>query len=152
MPNDEWRTPPNILEAARDVMGGIHFDPYSSKRANKFVKATHYNTLEDPLTWWSTHKVWCNPPYSRGNIGPAVQGFIEHVEEGIILLNADTRTEWFKSLSRDCDARLFTGALAFIDPETGKPKAGNRIGQVLFYRGMKPSTFYLRFVKEGCFE
>jgi len=76
---------------------------------------------------------------------------IEKVTEGIILLNADTRTLWFYRLSQKCDARMFTGALAFIDPETMKPKCGNRIGQVLFYVGPNVELFYSRFEKEGCF-
>lgn len=33
---DEWGTPPHIIAAAREVMGGIDFDPYSNDKAQEY--------------------------------------------------------------------------------------------------------------------
>jgi ParB family chromosome partitioning protein len=61
----EWGTPAYIVEAAREVMGSIDFDPASSVLFNKTVKADKYLTRGDDglsTTWYG--RVWMNPPYS----------------------------------------------------------------------------------------
>lgn len=46
---DYW-TPPEIIEAARDVMHGIELDPATSKAANRIIKAERIFTRPDFVT------------------------------------------------------------------------------------------------------
>ena len=47
MRRNEWFSPPEIVEAARIVMGGIDLDPASCEVANAIVKATHFFSIRD---------------------------------------------------------------------------------------------------------
>ncbi len=68
--SNEWFTPKEYVEAAREVMGGIDLDPASCEEANKTVKATRFFTKDlDGLNgpnWWTEDKkpsrVFLNPP------------------------------------------------------------------------------------------
>ena len=70
--NDEWYTPPEYIDAARDVLGGIDLDPASSDIANDTVKADEYYTVDDdgltrvrPAGSWRGGDRRMNLPYSR---------------------------------------------------------------------------------------
>jgi hypothetical protein len=105
----QWYTPPEIVEFARFVLGSIELDPASHEVANQIVKAdrifdgTESNGLCTP---WSAKTVFCNPPYSKKDGGPAglwvrkaVYGFMEEqFESGILLVNATTDRTWFRAL------------------------------------------------------
>ncbi len=63
----EYYTPPEIVEAARRVMGGIDLDPASSRLANMRIKASkiftrHSNGLKRQ---WKG-RVWMNHPFHAG--------------------------------------------------------------------------------------
>ena len=61
----EWFTPPDIIEAARECMGGIDLDPASCKAANDLVvkSARFYCEADDSLARsWDARSVWLNPP------------------------------------------------------------------------------------------
>ncbi len=157
MPNDEWRTPPEILSTARRVVGDPRwplFDPYSSDKANEAVRAGTYRTKDNPVTEedWFRSGVWCNPPYSRGMIKPSVMSWMRHTHtDSFLLINADTRTSYFRELSKcPFTFRMFCGPIAFLDVD-GKPQRGNPIGQALFYRGDDPQRFFRLFAVERGF-
>jgi len=59
----EHFSPPEIVAAARKVMGGIDLDPASCPLANKLVRARKYYTRKDDgfARPWSG-RVWLNPP------------------------------------------------------------------------------------------
>lgn len=64
--SNEHYTPPEIVEAARALMGGIDLDPFSCAEANKVVKATAFLS-EGGYTWsyaqgTKARRVFCNPP------------------------------------------------------------------------------------------
>ena len=44
--NNEWFTPPNIIEAARRTIGRIDLDPASNEQAQQWIQATQYYTKE----------------------------------------------------------------------------------------------------------
>jgi ParB family chromosome partitioning protein len=111
--DDEWYTRHQIIEAVRAVLGKIDLDPASCEAANAVVRATRYFTIDDDgLSQRWAGKVWLNPPYSRGKIGPFVDKIIKHVQDGsvshaIVLVNSDTSTQWFSKLYRHADSVCF---------------------------------------------
>lgn len=61
--NNDWFTPPQYLDAAREVMGGIDLDPATHLTAQKVVQASTFYTKEDDGLSKEWHgRVWLNPP------------------------------------------------------------------------------------------
>jgi phage N-6-adenine-methyltransferase len=144
--NNEWYTPAEYIDAAYEVMGEIHLDPASSARANEIVEANEYfdaerNGLEQP--WGGC--VWMNPPYAAELIGKFCAKFAHHVrsgeiEQGIVLVNNATETEWFSTLVGVCTAVVFPrGRVRFWQPSgvLGAPLQG----QAVLYAGSNGEKF-----------
>jgi hypothetical protein len=146
--SDAWYTPEPYVEAARAVMGGIDFDPFSSARANELIRAQRYLDAEHCAfsnPWRRTKReaplrVWMNPPYSSGIVGKAVERFLEqwhagNIAQGLVLTNNATDTRWFAALRGRCAGVCFTDhRIAFESPD-GKRVSGNTRGQAFFYFG-----------------
>lgn len=65
--SDEWRTPDKLFNACSDHYGPFDLDVAAAKwnaRCEKYF-TKRQNGLHQP---WRG-RVWCNPPYSRGNLG-----------------------------------------------------------------------------------
>jgi phage N-6-adenine-methyltransferase len=81
------------------------------------------------------HYVWCNPPYS--DIMPWVKkASVESRLNGVgvvMLVMADTSVGWYAEAIRSCQEVRFIigGRISFLDPDTGKPVAGNNKGSKL---------------------
>jgi ParB family chromosome partitioning protein len=103
---NEWYSPPEVIEAARQAMGGIDLDPASCAVANQIVQADRFYSLkEDGLRQPWFGRVWLNPPYAK--LAPRfVSRFAEQfragaVQQGVLLLGTHHETtDWFRALSR----------------------------------------------------
>jgi phage N-6-adenine-methyltransferase len=152
--NNEWYSPPEILDAARRVLGGFDLDPASSAIANERVKAGTFFSVENNalIQPWPVCRIWMNPPYSQPLIGQFAARFAAEVARGstgIVLVNNATDTAWFQTLAAACSAIcLPRGRIRFIDPE-GKYGASPLQGQAILYAGSDTSAFLSEFRSVG---
>jgi phage N-6-adenine-methyltransferase len=145
--NNEWYTPAEFIEAAREVMGAIDLDPASSDVANQFVEATTYYTAkENGLDKEWAGRVWMNPPYSDDLVGRFIEKLLAHygnrdITQAIVLVNNATETAWSQSLAAiarvKCEPK---GRIKYLD-DTGKPANTPLQGQQFFYLGNQADTF-----------
>ena len=151
---NEWYTPPEFIEAARKVMGGIDLDPASSEIANRIVQAKYYFTKEEDgleKVWYGN--VFMNPPYASELIKQFAEKFSTHVidgsiSQGIVLVNNATETLWFREIIDCASAVVFTtGRVKFLDPQ-GNPGAPLQ-GQAIIYCGTNEIEFLEQFSKFG---
>lgn len=156
---DSWFTPPEYLDSARMVMGGIDLDPFTSEKANEIVGARHILTIGKSAfeNSWKLDKnirVFMNPPYSAGLCGRAINRFIDQFEaknfaEGIVLVNNATDTRWFGAIIKHCNAICFTDHRISFWNADRKNVSGNTRGQAFFYFGKKLVKFKKIFEKHG---
>jgi hypothetical protein len=143
---NEWFTPEQYIEAARDVLGAIDLDPASHPKAQEWIKADRYFTrAEDGLAQEWHGRVWLNPPYARLEIVPFIDkllGEIElgHVSAAILLTHNYTDTDWFHRAMTVSQKICFTrGRVRFVD-DIGDPCAPTQ-GQAFFYYGPEALHF-----------
>lgn len=126
----EHYTPENILEAAREVLGGIDLDPASCEEANARVKAVRFFDQEDDglsREWLGT--IWLNPPFGklkdadgkeRSSQGVWSRKLRDEVESGrieaaIFLCNAAVGNLWFWQMM-ETQPVCFTRRIRFHEP------------------------------------
>lgn len=161
MSYDLWLTPPDILDRVRTVFNGsIDFDPASNFIAQEYVRAYQFCVaptyahdefndhsigferwqgqyiVDGLVTPWAKN-VFCNPPYSAGNIDRFVDkgiaelarrnvnirnGHNAHtIDQMIFLVNSATDCKWYHKLLNNCDtALLWRGRIKFWKIENGK--------------------------------
>lgn len=148
--NNEWYTPSQYIEAAREVMGTIDLDPASNALANETVKAKTYYTAEDDglqKEWYGN--IWLNPPYISGMI----EQFAQKVEQkefaqGIVMVNNATETSWFYKIVSVASAIVFpTHRIRFVSPDGEKNTPLQ--GQAILYIGDNPERFLKVFSAFG---
>lgn len=150
---NEWYTPPEIIEAAREVMGVIDLDPASCQTAQANVKAKRFYTADDDgLSKKWTGNVWLNPPYSKDLIGAFAAKVVAEagrVRQAIVLVNNATDTAWFHDLASVASAVCFLrGRVKFLD-KTGKPANTPVQGQAIVYVGTNVEQFRQSFSAFG---
>lgn len=89
MKNDEWLTPPHIVEA----LGPFDLDPCSPINRPWDTAAQHYTILDDGLSKPWHGRVWCNPPYGQ-ETGTWLERMARH-GRGTALIFARTETAMF---------------------------------------------------------
>lgn len=157
-PNDEYYTPPEYLDAVREVFGsGIDLDPASCAFANQTVKAARFFTKDDNgLAQPWKGRVYNNPPYSKiggsSQAGFWFQKLLDEyragaVMEEIFLCNVATGAQWFRP--------LFQAALCFVSPRIafldaqGVPQKSPRYDNVFAYLGTRRDVFEAVFSRFG---
>lgn len=150
--NNEWYTPSEYIEAARQAMGSIDLDPASSDMAQRTVRAATYYTTESnglDKTW--SGNIWMNPPYASDLIGKFISKLSEerqNYNQAVVLVNNATETEWFRMLISEASAVCFPkGRVRFYMPDgkTGAPLQG----QAVVYIGDRTDSFFEAFSRIG---
>lgn len=151
---NEWYTPAEFIDAARDVLGAIDLDPASSEIAQRTVCACNFFTEDDDgLSHEWMGRVWLNPPYAQPHIANFVRKMVEqrlagNITAGILLTHNYTDTTWFQSAASAADAICFTrGRIRFVDASGGL--AAPTQGQAFFYFGADVDRFASRFASIG---
>lgn len=150
---NEWYTPPEIIERARRTMGGIDLDPASCEFAQQNVQAKRFYTLEEDglgekKRWGG--RVWMNPPYSRDLCRRFAEKLLlhwqcEHIAQACVLVNNATETSWMQLLLRQCTAVCFpAGRIQFLNRE-GKSANSPLQGQTMIYFGSEVAAFAQEF-------
>lgn len=152
---NEWYTPVEYIDAAREVLGSIDVDPASSDIANERVKAASYFTKDDNGLAHEWHgNVWMNPPYAQPLIAQFCEKVVEEFEAGrvtaaIVLVNNATETRWFQGMTGSATAISYpAGRIRFIDPN-GAPSGAPLQGQSFIYFGNESQTFLHVFRQFG---
>jgi DNA N-6-adenine-methyltransferase (Dam) len=80
---NEWFTPVEYLELARQVLGEIDLDPASNAKAQQRVQAKKFFTKKDNgLKQEWRGNVYINPPYATGLIKKFVDKLVEEIAAG----------------------------------------------------------------------
>lgn len=143
---NEWYTPEQHIEFARQVLGTIDLDPASSHVANQTVKAERFFSQEtNGLEKEWAGNVWLNPPYAQPAIAQFADKMVAEWQSGrvaaaIVLTHNYTDTAWFQTLARAAAAICFTrGRVRFVSP-AGELAAPTQ-GQAFFYFGPETDIF-----------
>jgi phage N-6-adenine-methyltransferase len=152
--NNEWHSPGDIVESARDAMGGIDLDPASNDIANQTIRARqYYCKAENGLVKKWQGRLWLNPPYSQPDISQFIEKLVAEVKTGtvasaVVLVNNATETKWFQTLAGISSAAcLLSYRVKFSSPDS---KPSNPLqGQVVFYIGENVREFAKHFAAHG---
>lgn len=156
--SNEYYTPSQYIEAAREVMGSIDLDPASHPVAQETIEAGAYFTENEDGRLQEWHgRVWLNPPY--GKIGnKSSQGIwaqylkaeyeAGRVIEAVLLVKAAVGYEWFEKLWDEWPVCFARERLSFIRSD-GDAKGQSKQGTAFFYLGDDAGRFIEVFSQFG---
>lgn len=145
---DDWLTPPHIVEAAAASLGAIDLDPCSSLSYMDNVPAALRWTVEDNgLSRQWSGRVYMNPPYGRP-IGDWTSKLASSYASGdvtayVALVPGRTDTKWFADFI-GCHYCFIRGRLSFGNVDQGAP-----FPSVAIYAGPHPDWFHAEFAQHG---
>lgn len=132
---DYWTTPTEYLVGISkflhyaneiDWKGQTYDLDCCANEINTKVKDNFITEAQNALGLdWQGERVWCNPPYSRGNVDAFINKTIEQVQKSkkdvIMLLNVDPSTKYFQKIVDNAKAIVYVtgGRIRFIDNYTG---------------------------------
>lgn len=156
--SEEYYTPREYIEAAREVMGAIDLDPASCETAQGWIQAARFYTKEDnglQRKWGG--RCWLNPPYSKTN-GKSNQGTWSQkligeyqsgrVVEAILLVKAALGYKWFEDFWCDFPVCFARERLSFIRAD-GSSDGQSKQGTAFFYFGENANRFQKVFSRFG---
>jgi phage N-6-adenine-methyltransferase len=152
--DDEWFTPPEIMDAVRDVLGTIDLDPASCDQAQQTVQAARYFTAEnDGLKQEWAGRVWLNPPFSHPLNIRFMNKLIAEVASGrvskaIMLVNV-LPSAWLNDALKACSAVCFTRDRLRFTHKSGKVQTNSHVLSIFFF-GPDVEKFARRFAEFGC--
>ena len=135
MKNDEWLTPPHIINA----LGNFDLDPCAPIIRPWDTAVKHYTIEDNGLCKEWSGRVWCNPPY-----GLEASAWLDKLAKhgnGIALIFARTETKmFFEHVWNKADSLLFIEGRLFFHYVTGeKAKSNSGAPSVLVAYGSKNS-------------
>lgn len=139
----DWYTPPEIIDRALRVLGGIDLDPASSDVAQTWIQAGTYYTASTPLQAPWHGRVWLNPPFDDT---PAWVSRLEReytqgdVTAAILLVNSAPGYVWWEDLWRRRPIVMLRERLRFYTPD-GKPGGQAKKGTTIAYYGHDTRAF-----------
>lgn len=157
----EWYTPAAIVDAARELMGGIELDPASCLEANATVRAERIYTLDDDglSKPWGARSVWLNPPYGRSSVDNRSNQAVWLdrliadygkccIGEACALVNAVPGNRWFDELWLHAICFL-RGRVRFVPPAGTGPRNSPTHGSVVVHFGVDHHRFAEVFARLG---
>ena len=130
MKNDEWLTPPDILER----LGEFDLDPCSPINRPWDTAKKHYTVLDNGLEKEWVGRVWMNPPFGR--VAKTWMLKLKQHGNGIALIPARTETEMFyHTVWSGADSILFLKGrpkFYFVDGKQAKFNSGAPICLVAY--------------------
>lgn len=120
MQNDEWLTPPHVLQA----LGHFDLDPCAPVARPWATVSRHYTVQDDGLAQPWAGRIWLNPPYGQ-QAAAWLHRLAEH-GRGIALIFARTETQmFFEHVWERATALLFLRGRLHFHYVDGKRAAAN---------------------------
>ena len=150
--DNEWYTPPEYINLARQVLGDIDLDPASSDLAQQTVQARRFFTQTSNGLAQRWHgRVWLNPPFDESSIWSdalTLRYEAGQVNEAILLVKVAFGYQWFNNLWASYPICIAWERISFIRSD-GSVIGPHKIGSAFFYFGPNVSRFKHVFSQVG---